>query len=155
MNEYELCSDIMTTEELDKFDLRLWNRKKKEFYSLEDLVLRYFDLTDEDGCPLYACIDEDQHLKPQYRNWTIELYIEMKDKNGKKIYENDIIKHSMLKDAAVIKYSEEYALYFADAKRTKVSLANLADKPNSIEVIGNIHENPELLGDKNNELLTR
>lgn len=155
MNEYELCSDIMTTEELDKFDLRLWNRKEKEFYSLEDLVLRYFDLTDEDGCPLYACIDEDQHLKPQYRNWTIELYIEMKDKNGKKIYENDIIKHSMLKDAAVIKYSEEYALYFADAKRTKVSLANLADKPNSIEVIGNIHENPELLGDKNNELLTR
>lgn len=29
MNEYELCSDIMTTEELDKFDLRLWNRKKR------------------------------------------------------------------------------------------------------------------------------
>lgn len=129
----------------NKFDLRLWNIKEKEFYSLEDLVFGYLELTDEDGCPCYYLIDEDQHLKPQYRNWIIELYIGMKDKNGKKIYENDIIKHPMLKDAAVIKYDEEYALYFADVKHTKVSLANLADKPNSIEVIGNIHENPKLL----------
>lgn len=129
----------------DKFDLRMWNRKEKKYYSLGDLVFGDFSQTDEDGCPLYFCIDEDQRLKPQYRNWIVELYIGIKDKNGKKIYKNDIIKHPMLKDAAVIKYSEEHALYFADVKHTKVSLANLADKPNSIEVIGNIHENPKLL----------
>lgn len=73
---------------------------------------------------------------------TIGEYTGLCDKNGKKIFEGDICKHRSNfsgKDIiSVVNYTDGQFLAMADNN----SGFNLSDK---LEVIGNIHDNPELL----------
>lgn len=73
---------------------------------------------------------------------TVGQYTGLKDKNGAKIFEGDITKHrsnySGNDVVAVITYTDGCFLAMAD----KDSGFNISDK---LEVIGNIHDNPELL----------
>lgn len=70
---------------------------------------------------------------------TIEQYTGLKDKNGKEIYEGDII------DFFGEKYPVIYRAggFWAEYSRTQKD--HLFLYANDSEVIGNIHENPELL----------
>ena len=86
---------------------------------------------------------------------TVGQYTGLTDKNGKKIFEGDIIKqNSPYRDIfSVIEYGVGYAysnVYgvcqrFRDESGT--SLLSVADESGKVycEVIGNIHDNPELL----------
>lgn len=82
----------------------------------------------------YTCIE----VIPE----TVGQYTGLKDKNGTKIFEGDITKHrsnySGNDVVAVITYTDGCFLAMAD----KDSGFNISDK---LEVIGNIHDNPELL----------
>lgn len=73
---------------------------------------------------------------------TIGQYTGLTDKNGKKIFEGDICKHrsdfSGEYIISVVTYTDGQFLAIADEN----SGFNLSDK---LEVIGNIHDNPELL----------
>lgn len=88
-------------------------------------------------------------LSSQY---DIEQYTGLKDKNGKEIYENDLIKCYTQEGYPVGKviYSEtwtEYEIvgYDKETKR-EYSLEHFGIATNGyLEVIGNIHENKELL----------
>lgn len=70
----------------------------------------------------------------------------LKDKNGKLIYEGDIVEY--LDDYWIIIYNKprmewglmgyDYAIYGRDIKKYDLDVV-------SCEIIGNIHENPELL----------
>ncbi|EAE6960854.1 hypothetical protein BHY34_15045, partial [Listeria monocytogenes] len=89
---------------------------------------------------------------------TIGQYTVLKDKNGKKIFEGDIVAFSE-DDFHVFNSQVEYfsedgypafdikvpsTYYFDSNVFSEVSMSGLYE----IEVIGNIHENPELLEEK-------
>ena len=73
---------------------------------------------------------------------TVGQFTGMTDKNGKKIFEGDICKHRSNYSGdfiiSVVTFTDGQFLAMADNN----SGFNLSDK---LEVIGNIHDNPELL----------
>ena len=83
---------------------------------------------------------------------TVEQYTGLKDKNDKEIYEGDIVRWSF-------KGMNNRLIHTADAVEWKsyaeeewpystISGFTLPDSEDGYEVIGNIHENPELLEGK-------
>ena len=79
------------------------------------------------------------------------------DKNGREIYDGDILKFKLLEDFAAFgtneKYVEiiapviyEYGGFFIEQSENSIFLGQLP--MSEIEVVGNIYENPELLENK-------
>lgn len=71
----------------------------------------------------------------------IQQYTGLKDKNGKEIYEGDILEGS-LGTTIEIYWHDEFAQFLS---RTKSSSGLGIGNTSSWEIIGNIYENPELL----------
>ncbi len=101
----------------------------------------------------YSENDSLEDFFSQFENFfDIMQYTGLKDKNGKEIYEGDIVTYPNKKCFGVITFGEyefgDYDTYqsgcgfYIDSENTS---AQGYFHPPIIEIIGNIHENPELL----------
>ena len=76
----------------------------------------------------------------------LEQYTGLKDKNGKEIYEGDIVRTALGYTQKVI-WSDMYAAFVAVYKdKDRLNRSSMPYRVDCTdEIIGNIHENPELL----------
>lgn len=105
-----------------------------------------------DLCAIYHCFEfKDDEMELVYIN-TVGQYTGLKDKNGNKIFEGDIVKrkytlwHSETKKTretqiGVVSYSNKDCGFCLD----KVCYLGIPWDGDTLEIIGNIHDNPELL----------
>ena len=122
--------------------------------------MTYFDEEDyEYKPPLVFRLDQvfkkddnyDDYEDFEYNDITdkveIMQYTGLHDKNGKEIYEGDIVKSFFVDtDEAG---NEIYKYYIIEVKYDEVLCSYKIDKFMNLEVIGNIYENKELLNETN------
>ena len=128
----------------DRFKFRLW-AKDIEMYFKGPLIYINTDgkLVAEDGIKVYE-IDQKAYI--------IEQCTGLKDKNGKLIYEGDIIYSPFDNGTKKVIFWDNYLARFMAYNRypDKRYYQGLSSKyfiELEFEVIGNIHENADLLGE--------
>jgi len=116
---------------------RAWDKEEKKMF---EVVCVYYD----GGCKRFPD-------SKYYNSHKIEImqFTGLKDKNGKEIYEEDIVQLTGLDlNFVIVYYEDRFSLKdtrYLDGEFPTDSNLGLDVYRKRIEVIGNIYENPELL----------
>ncbi|ECH5520823.1 hypothetical protein H2772_000737 [Campylobacter coli] len=143
---------------LKDFDFRIWSVKKEKY--LDELYSNIISLSSDKSIKGYnrnykilaiefSPYDSIPLMNDNEECFEIELFTGIYDKKGKKVYENDIVKVKSLYDYFLAKIRIHKAGTFYFERKNGDYLGSLhylvEDKGYTIEIIGNIHENKELL----------
>lgn len=113
----------------DRFRFRVWGISQKKFENkktVEDARIGF--------------------LPKVSSNYILEQCTGLKDKNGRLIYEGDIVYCEEFENIGIVKFDEEAAKFAIDVKGVYCDFTEFYSSDYTIK--GNIHENPELLENK-------
>lgn len=108
---------------------RAWERSRKRMLIVMTLVRK-------EQAPFCLCREKTEGTSEAISTYTLDLmeYTGLKDKNGKKIYEGDIV-------VASWHWTKPHVIVWPDDYYSIIEFA-IKDE---ITILGNIYENPELL----------
>lgn len=128
---------------MSKFKFKIWDKTRNKWLTSNCGQF----LLNQNGDAMFH-MDGDNELEPiiDQIEYEILFYTGLKDKNGKEIYEGDIIKYSHKAVGEIkreVRY--KYGMYGIEGRHegTQIPFANILGSER--EVVGNIYENPELL----------
>ncbi|ELV1760667.1 hypothetical protein QNX86_001711 [Campylobacter coli] len=146
---------------LQDFDFRIWNKTKEEFLKKEPTLIKLDNERVIAGriSRFYAnTADIADMFIGNGNDLEIELWTGYFDQNGNKIYENDIIKNEPLEEIYHITRDDTYKMFkieifsknfnnkiYKRKAEPDISFLKSFKSEKNMEVIGNIHENKELL----------
>lgn len=141
----------------DRFKYRVWNNKKRKY---EEDELDYFICCTPGVVYESHCCVFDDLKEAEEGHYILEQCTGLKDKNGKLIYEGDIVSKEFTDRpfSSKAKSKTKNCLIYWSNSRGAFSLKYKIDNYGyysvyhnnyfgDCEIIGNIHENPELLED--------
>lgn len=121
---------------------RAWDKEFKEMVQVDALVFgeQIIKATYKNG----------NVVKEDLKNYVLMQSTGLTDKNGKEIFEGDILKVTNLASwLEVVSFNEKKAMFVSKETKREVEETPLYDLFNTdifeVEIIGNIHTNPELL----------
>jgi len=115
------------------YEFRAWDKEKK--------IMRYEQMWWNDSWIEF--ISERDNPYPIQR-FIVMLCTGFKDRNKKKIYENDIVRYSDKYTAVVVWKDTGFGLEFLEEVESPQTWYYLPNS-NVLEILGNIYENPELI----------
>ena len=136
---------------------RAWDiRLKKMLYNVSPLILigneQWYIPSEWNSSEHENDIPYQDKIKMfvEGRRGILEQYTDLKDKNGVEIYEGDLIKFDSNKyGLMIVEFKNDYVGGWVLTHPTTINHVSLGARSSyDIEVIGNIHENPELLINK-------
>ncbi|EAJ2153577.1 TPA_asm: hypothetical protein GD808_09120 [Campylobacter jejuni] len=146
---------------LQDFDFRIWDKTKEEFLKKEPTLIKIDNERVIAGriSRFYAnTADITDMFIGNGNDLEIELWTGYFDKNENKIYENDIIKNESLEEIYYITRDNTYKMFkiiiydkdcnenlYRKKNPADINLLKMLVSDKNMSVIGNIHENPELL----------
>lgn len=120
---------------------RAWDKEFKEMVQVDTLVF--------DEQIIKATYKNRNIVKEDLKNYVLMQSTGLKDKNGKEIFEGDVLKVTNLSSwLEVVSFNEKKAMFVSKEAKREVEETPLYDLFNTdifeVEIIGNIHTNPEL-----------
>lgn len=120
---------------------RAWDKEFKEMVQVDALVF--------DEQIIKATYKNGNVVKEDIKNYVLMQSTGLRDKNGKEIFEGDILKVTNLSSwLEVVSFNKDKAMLVSKETERKVEETPLYDLFNTdifeIEIIGNIHTNSEL-----------
>lgn len=124
---------------MKELKFRVWDKERECYLDKTELA----GITPDGKYILYIEEEEISRLEVE-ENYIIEQHTGLKDKNGKEIYEGDIV--SVRNKNRKNEYDIGVVEFGKAAFRCPFPLGKYHS--GQVEVIGNIHENADLLGEK-------